>query len=150
MPFNTPLDILLDAARRQCDGEARRLAEDLAQARASEERLELLERYRHDYEMRLREKSSLGLTAEAWRNYRIFMGQLDVAMQAQRADIAGRKQASQARRDAWSAARQRVRTFERLVERRVEEARVAGDRRDQNASDEQAARRAGASRNAPR
>ncbi len=136
MPAQTPLDILLDAARRQADGEARRLAEDLSQARAAEERLALLERYRHDYEMNLRSRASLGLTAEAWRNYRTFMGQIEVALAAQRAELAARREVADTRRDAWSVARQRVRTFERLSEKREEQVRHADDRKEQIALDE--------------
>lgn len=140
MPAPSPLDVLLDAARLQQDGEARRLAADLAGARAAEERLALLQRYRHDYEMRLRERASLGLTGDEWRNYRLFLGQLDAAMQAQRDDLATRRLAADTRRDAWSAARQRVRSFERLSERRESERRASDERRVQAAHDEQALR----------
>jgi flagellar FliJ protein len=140
MPATNPLDVLLEAARLQRDGEAKRLAHDLADARAAEDRLVLLERYRHDYEMRLRERAALGLTGDEWRNYRLFLGQLDAAMQAQRDDLAARREAADSRRGAWSAARQRVRSFERLHERRESEQRTIDDRRTQAALDEQALR----------
>ena len=142
MPAQTSLDILLDAARRRCDGEASRLAEELARARAAEDRLALLERYRHDYEASLRSRAHLGLGVEAWRNYRTFLGQLDAALEAQRAELAARHEAAQARQGAWSAARQRVRSFERLSERRDGEVRRHLERREQAAQDEQARRAA--------
>lgn len=141
MPESTPLDVLLDAARGKCDGTARRLAEELARARAAEDRLELLQRYRHDYEMNLRGRETLGLSMEEWRNYRAFMGQLDVAIEVQRSEIAARRHDADARRNAWSAARSRLRTFERLSDRREDERRLEGDRREQRQLDEQAARR---------
>jgi flagellar FliJ protein len=137
----TPLETLLAAARAHCDGAARRLAEDLAHTRAAEDRLALLKRYRHDYEMALRSRAAIGLTVVAWHNYQRFMAQLDAAVKAQHEEIAARRHAADARRRAWSSARQRVRSFERLSERREEEMRLAGDRREQAALDEQAMRR---------
>lgn len=135
----TALDILVDTARTARDTEARKLADDLGQARAAEDRLELLERYRHDYELRFRERGAAGFEAESWRNYRHFLSQLDAAIEAQRAELNTRRLAAEARRGSMVVAGRRLRSYEALVERRDAEERRTLDRLEQKVSDEYSA-----------
>lgn len=138
---SAPLDVLLNSARVARDGEARMLAEALGNARAAEDRLQLLENFRHEYEMKFRERSSLGLGAEAWRNYALFTAQLDAAIEAQRGELNARRLAAEARRGSLAIAGRRLKSYETLHDRREEEARAALERREQKATDELAARR---------
>lgn len=133
------LDVLTQTARLARDAEARRLAEDLGQARAAEERLQLLEHYRHDYEQRFRERGAAGFEAEAWRNYRHFLVQLDAAIEAQRSELSQRRVAAEARRGTYAVAGRKLRSWETLADRQVAEERRVMDRLEQKVSDEYSA-----------
>ena len=137
----TPLDILLQSASATRDGEARLLAEALGNARAAEDRLKLLDEFRHDYEMKFRERGALGFDGETWRNYRLFAAQLDAAIEAQRAELSARRVAAEARRGTLATAGRRLLSYETLRERRADEARTAQDRLEQKASVEGSMRR---------
>lgn len=140
MPATTSLDILLEAARTAFDGESRRLGEELGRCRAAEERLALLERYRHDYEQSFRERGAAGLSMGAWSDYRLFLGQLDAAIAQQRRVLDERRGEAARRRESWSAADMRRRRYDRLAERRLEAARSEEQRAEQRLLDELAAR----------
>lgn len=137
----SPLDVLIQSARERRDGEARSLAEALGTARAAEDRLKLLEDFRHEYELKFRERATLGLGAEAWRNFALFAAQLDAAIEAQRGELAARRMAAEQRMGALAQAGRKLKSYETLHERRLAEARHADDRREQKATDEHAARR---------
>lgn len=136
MPAITSLDVLLEATRNARDSQARRLAEELDTARAAEDRLQLLERYRHDYEMGLRQRGVAGLDANAYRDYRLFLAQLDAAIEAQRSTLAARREKAEGQRAAYDRATLQVRRYERVAERREIEARTTAERGVQRADDE--------------
>lgn len=137
-----PLEILIQSAREKRDDQARALAEALGTARAAEDRLQLLENFRHEYEMKFRDRASLGLGVDAWRNYTLFAAQLDCAIEAQRGELNARRLAAEQRMATLTLAGRKLKSYETLNERRVTEARVASERREQKATDEHAARRA--------
>jgi len=143
MPAMTSLDVLIESSRNALDGETRRLAEELDRCRAAEDRLQLLERYRHDYESAFREKGAAGLTVGAWRDYRLFLGQLDAAILQQKRVLEERRVHADKRRETWSAADARVRKYSKVAERRGEEAKTVAGRAEQRLLDEMSFRRAG-------
>jgi flagellar FliJ protein len=115
------------------------LAEDLKNARASEERLQLLINFRHEYEGRFRGRSALGYSAEAWRNFRLFLAQLDDAVEAQRDELSTRRITADARKGAQATAGVRLKSYEGHAGRREEDWRAATDHRERKENDEIAA-----------
>ena len=110
IPTHT-LDQLLDVARNAHEGEARMLAENLKNARAAEDRLVLLVNFRHDYEGRFRERAAVGFAPGEWRNFNVFLAQLNQAIDAQRAELATRRQAAEQRRAKYNMTGVRLRSY---------------------------------------
>jgi flagellar protein FliJ len=135
-----PIGTLTDLARTRADEAARKLAA-LRNARLSATRkLELLLEYRRDYAEQLQALLLAGLSAAQLRNYQAFLAALDTAIGEQRAAAAQTQARLEHGRDDWQRQHRRLNAFETLADRMRREALVTQTRREQRASDEQAAR----------
>jgi flagellar FliJ protein len=142
MPELQPLALLLERSERLRDAaiaEHRRMrtASEAAQAQT-----ENLLAYRRDYEQRWRAQFCREGKIELVRHYQSFMERLTQAIDQQTRIT---EQAMQQVEGALAAVREqelRCASVRKLIERRLDEQRVHADRRDQNQTDEFAARAA--------
>jgi flagellar FliJ protein len=142
MPPLQPLQILLEQAAAERDQALAAHQRARAAAQAAEAQAEQLRQYRGEYVQRFGGRFSRAGAVELLQCYQGFMARLDdaVAQQAQamRQSVA-RAEAAQA---ALLTAELRVASVGKLIERRVAEAGLAQERRDQKATDEFASRAA--------
>lgn len=141
-----PLQTLVDLARIREEASLKRLADLLADCRTQKDQLELLQNYRTDYQSRLTANGKRGIAPLELANFRRFMAQLDLAVSKQGGTLARAEVRSVQGRLSWHEALRELRSFETLLERREQAARVQQTRRAQAGDDETAARQAGANR----
>jgi len=101
-----------------------------------------LGQYRVEYVAKWSAKFQQGASMEIVRSYHGFMGRLDQAITQQQAVVAHAQRGVEAARERLVEREIRVKTVERLIERRIALAVRAQDRREQKNLDEMAARRA--------
>jgi flagellar protein FliJ len=120
-----------------------RARSDAARAQALQ-----LDAYRSDYQQRWSKQFAQGAALEIVRCYQGFADRLEAAI-AQQGHAVAQAQAALARAgDSLSAHELRVASVRKLIERRMQAERQAGDRREQKADDEHAMRMALAKRKA--
>lgn len=140
MPDNRQLMMLTDLAHDRRDKAARKLGGSMALLKESESRLVLLEGFCGDYRRRLAQSAAGGVSADELRNFREFIAKLEKAVEQQRAEADSIRQAVARCRDDWLREHRRERSFDALVERAEDAARVSEARRLQKLVDEFAGR----------
>ena len=138
MPKPSPLQTLIDLTQSRMDEAARTLGKLLASERADEQKLELLENYRTEYQGRFLAAAQDGLGQEAWRNYQEFLAKLDEAVDVQTQIVAQAKVRSAAGQQAWMAERTKSKAYDTLHKRMEMRESAKEAKREQKASDEHA------------
>lgn len=136
------LQPLLDLAQTRTDDAARKLGELVAAERDLEQKLKMLEEYRHEYHERFVQAARDGLSPDAWRNYSAFIGKLDDAIGAQRKIVDQSRTRTAEGQQAWLAQRTKLKAFDTLSQRHQSAVNRQQARQEQKQSDEHAARRA--------
>lgn len=134
------LQPLLDLANTRMDEAARRLGELIASEKSSQQKLEMLERYRAEYSERFIEATREGIGPDALRNFSAFIGRIDDAIAAQLRVVQQSKQYISQGQKAWMTQRGKVRAFDTLSQRHQNEQAKADSRQEQRTTDEHAAR----------
>lgn len=140
-PFQ--LQPLLDLSNLRLDEATRQLGKLIAGEQEASQRLELLVQYRTEYHARFLDAARLGLGPEAWRNYQLFLGRLDQAIEQARGMLASSKQRTAAGQKNWLDQRGKVKAFDTLAQRHQARALHADNRNEQKQADEHSARRHG-------
>lgn len=140
MPTKSALETLIDLAKKNSDALAKRLGESLEATKKAREKLNTLAQFREDYSNRLLEAMRSGISPDSHRNYSIFIAKLDSALLAQKQDIEFKESASQRIRSEWQASEMKRLSYTTLESRKITAAQVKELKREQKASDEQAAR----------
>jgi len=135
-----PIRTLTELARKRTEEAARKLALLRTANMGAGQKLELLLRYRTDYGKRLQALLTAGLPLAQYRNYLDFLQALDEGIAQQRAAAAQAEARLDHGRAEWQRQHQRGNAFETLGERMQRQELVLRSRREQRASDEQAAR----------
>lgn len=135
-----PMHILQSRAEDATQEALRRLAELMKTCQESEARLEMLKRYRSEYQLKLSAATRDGMSALQLDNFRAFLARLEEAVAQQSADLSHWQAAVARAREAWQEAERRARSYGVLNERRAEQARVTAERAEQKQNDEYAAR----------
>ncbi|MDR2092953.1 MAG: flagellar export protein FliJ [Azoarcus sp.] len=141
MPKKFPLQPLLDLANTRMDELTRQLGELIASERDSQQKLELLQRYRGEYSERFIEAARGGIGPDTMRNYSSFLGRIDEAIEAQRHIVEQSRQHTTQGQQRWMAQRTKVRAFDTLSQRFQNELARKDLRQEQRSSDEQALRK---------
>lgn len=136
-----PLQALLDLSHERMDEAARTLGELVASERAVEEKLQLLENYRDEYRRRFMAAASQGLRPDEWRNFSIFLGRLDEAVQYQQRVVHDSRQRTAQGQQVWVEQRNQARAFDTLAERHQVKVARHEARQEQKQTDEHAAKR---------
>jgi flagellar FliJ protein len=135
MGRSTTMDKLLDVARKRTDHAARSLASLNAREHDAQQQLELLIAYRDDYFVRFHETAANGIEQDTLHNFQAFMQKLDAAIEEQRRIVADTRHGVNLGQNRWRAERQRMKSYDVLVER----GKVA-EGREQQEQDEYAAK----------
>jgi len=141
MSKNFHLQPLLDLAQTRTDDAARRLGELIAAENDSMQKLKMLEDYLQEYRNRFTEAARDGLSPDAWRNFSLFIGKLDEAINQQRKMVEQSQSRTAQGQQAWIAQRSKLKAFDALAQRHEKTLAREEARREQKQSDEHAARR---------
>ena len=131
---------VVEMARESEQAAARELAEARSGVASAEQKLAELEAYRDEYLEGLRYKTRTGLNAMQMKDYRVFLGRLDDAIQQQVKVLAGQVAAAGEVLQAWQGEKQRFDALDKLADRHLCRDHMDSDRREQAESNEQALR----------
>ena len=142
MTDTRPLTTLLDLQKRARDAALLAHRREQAASVAAQTQLEQLRSYRREYEQRWSAQFREAGAIELVRCYHAFMQRLDQAVEQQQRVA---EHVAQCTAQALATLRQRelqCASVRLLIERRAQALRLAGERREQKQTDEQAARAA--------
>ncbi|MDH4562687.1 flagellar export protein FliJ [Pseudomonas sp. BN411] len=123
------------AARAEREA-ARMLGRCQAQATQAEMKLGELERYRSDYQQQWIEEGRRGVSGQWLMNYQRFLSQLESAIGQQLQSVNWHRDNLDKARAAWQQRYARLEGLRKLVQRYLDEARAAEDKREQKLLDE--------------
>lgn len=102
-----------------------------------------LEHYRGDYQQQWISEGQRGVSGQWLMNYQRFLSQLEVAIGQQRQALDRHRDNLDKVREAWQQRHARLEGLRKLVQRYLDEARQAEDKREQKLLDELAQRLVG-------
>jgi flagellar FliJ protein len=127
---------VVEMAEREEREAARQMAHMQGLLARAEAQLGELERYRADYQQQWISEGRQGVSGQWLMNYQRFLSQLETAIGQQLQSIAWHRQNLDKARELWQQRYARVEGLRKLVQRYVDEARAAEDRREQKLLDE--------------
>ncbi|TBU95405.1 flagellar export protein FliJ [Phytopseudomonas dryadis] len=95
-----------------------------------------LERYLEDYQKQWINEGQQGVSGQWLMNYQRFLSQLDTAIGQQRQSVAWHRHNLDQVREVWQQRYARLEGLRKLVQRYLDEARLAEDKREQKLLDE--------------
>ncbi|WP_369987443.1 flagellar export protein FliJ [Pseudomonas xanthosomatis] len=128
-----PVVEMAEEAERKAAQRLGHFQQQLAQAQA---KLAELETFREGYQAQWINRGGTGVNGNWLVNYQRFLGQLETAMTQQRQSMAWHQNNLNNARGAWQQAYARVEGLRKLVQRYMDEARRAEDKREQRLLDE--------------
>ncbi|MEO4048362.1 flagellar export protein FliJ [Pseudomonas sp. CAU 1711] len=132
----TRLAPVVEMAERAEREAARQMAHMQGLLAKAEAQLGDLERYRADYQQQWISEGSKGVSGQWLMNYQRFLSQLETAIGQQLQSIAWHRQNLDKARGLWQQKHARLEGLRKLVQRYLDEARAAEDRREQKLLDE--------------
>lgn len=139
-PFS--LKSLMKLAQHQNDSATRRLGQLNKQQQSVQQNLDTLLGYRKDYQNRLQEAAQNGMSQADLRNFQHFIDKLDEAIGQQLRLVEQSKVSVQAGRNEFDAARRKLKSFDTLQQRHIEEQKKAAEKSEQKTLDEHTCRMA--------
>lgn len=136
----TPVIEMAERAERDA---ARLLGQGQQQLAQAEAKLGELQQYFSDYQQQWLTQGSQGVTGQWLMNYQRFLSQLESAIGQQQRSVDWHRNNLHKLRQQWQQRRARLEGLSKLVERYLQEARVAADKREQKLLDEFSQRLAG-------
>ncbi len=127
---------VVEMAEREEREAARQMVHMQGLLARAEAQLGELERYRADYQQQWISEGRQGVSGQWLMNYQRFLSQLETAIGQQLQSIAWHRQNLDKARELWQQRYARVEGLRKLVQRYVDEARAAEDRREQKLLDE--------------
>ncbi len=115
---------------------ARQLARCLQQLQQSENQLGELRRYLSDYQQQWLTAGGQGVTGQWLVNYQRFLTQLDSAIGQQQRSVEWNQESVRKAREQWQKSHARLEGLRKLVQRYLDEARAAAEKREQKLLDE--------------
>ncbi|MNF62662.1 Flagellar FliJ protein [compost metagenome] len=132
-----PVVEMAERAEREA---ARMLGRCQGQLTQAEMKLGELERYRADYQQQWLEEGKRGVSGQWLMNYQRFLSQLESAIGQQLQSVKWHRDNLDKARAAWQQRHARLEGLRKLVQRYLDEARAADDKREQKLLDELAQR----------
>ncbi|QEY62086.1 flagella biosynthesis chaperone FliJ [Metapseudomonas lalkuanensis] len=128
-----PVVEMAERAEREA---ARMLGRCQGQLTQAEMKLGELERYRSDYQQQWIEEGRRGVSGQWLMNYQRFLSQLESAIGQQTQSVNWHRDNLDKARGAWQQRYARLEGLRKLVQRYLDEARAADDKREQKLLDE--------------
>jgi len=119
---------------------ARELAAALSALAAAEEKLAELVSYREEYHQGLQFKSRNGLHAMQMKDFQVFLGRLDAAIQQQQQVLVELQAGIEKSRQTWQQKKRRLSALDKLTLRQQRQEQQDEARREQGESNEHALR----------
>jgi len=137
-PFS--LQPLMNLAEHQNDSATRKLGQLNQQQQSAQQKLDTLLEFRKDYQTRLHEASWNGMDQAELRNFQQFINKLDEAICQQARLVEHSKISAQAGRNEFDTTQRKLKSFDTLQQRHIEEQRKAARQSEQKALDEHTGR----------
>ncbi len=133
-----PLQVLHDLAQNRSDEATRVLGSVMSEEQAMQNKLNLLLKYRDDYQEKFRTAIKGGMDLAGWRNYQDFLEKLDTAIEQQRNALAQSQQATAIAKEEWRKRQSRLKAFGTLSEQHQRREQQHADKREQREHDDSA------------
>jgi len=134
------LQPLLNLAQMNNESATRKLGQLNKQQHETQNKLEVLQQYRKDYQDRLQASSQQGMDPALLRNFQEFIYKLDAAIAQQRNAVEQSKLSTQAGRGDFSDTQRKLKSFDTLQQRHLEEQHKIEAKQEQRAMDEHTGR----------
>ena len=137
-PFS--LKPLMNLAQHQNDSATRNLGQLNKQQQSAQQKLDTLLEYRKDYQTRLQETAQSGMNPADLRNFQQFINKLDEAISQQLKAVEQSKASTQVGRGEFDTTQRKLKSFDMLQQRHVEEQNKAAVKSEQKTLDEHTGR----------
>jgi flagellar FliJ protein len=127
---------LLNLAHHRNDAAAKLLGQLNQQHHTATDKLNLLMKYKQDYQQKFQKLMRNGLDKTQLRNFQNFINRLDEAIAQQRQLISQQVLSVQAGREEWLDARRQMQSFDKLAERHEAERHKEAAKAEQKLQDE--------------
>lgn len=135
-----PLQTLLDLTTQRFGEAERRLQQANALLQTEQQKQEVLENYRQEYEQKLLAAQQNGLSVTQWRDFQHFISKLDSAIEQQKNSVQHAFDFAHSARQQWEEQRKKLKGFELLAQQHHKQEERRENRREQKQSDEFAAK----------
>jgi flagellar protein FliJ len=139
-PFS--LQPLMNLIQHQNDSATHKLGQLNKQQHNAQSKLEMLQQYRRDYQVRMQEATQNGIKPAELRNFQEFINKLDEAITQQLKLVGQSKASTQAGRGEFNTAQRKLKSFDALHQRHVETQKKVAEKSEQHAQDEHTGRSA--------
>lgn len=133
-PFH--LQPLVDLAGERSQAAAQALAKFKLAWQEAETRLQQLQGYLQEYQVRLQQQAESGFSIAQWRDYQAFMGKLELAIKAQAEEVARCRARWELGQAEWQARERESKAYQTLRQRHDQTERKTEERLDQRQQDE--------------
>lgn len=137
-PF--PLQSVRDLAQHQKDSATLKLGRLNQQQLSAQQKLDTLLEYRKDYQARLQQTIQSGTNPAELRNFQQFIYKLDEAIGQQLKLVEQSKKSTQLGRNEFDTTQRKLKSFETLQQRHVEQQNKIAEKSEQKALDEHTGR----------
>lgn len=137
-PF--PLQPLMNLSKQQNDSATRKLGQLNRLQLDAQSKLDMLKKYRMEYQTRLQESSKNGMDPAELRNFQEFINKLDAAIEQQDKAVKLSKVSTQAGRSEFDSTQRKLKSFDTLQQRHIQEQKKITEKSEQKAHDENTSR----------
>lgn len=134
------LQPLINLTQHQNDSATRKLGMLNEQQKNAQDKLDILLGYRKDYQNKLQEAARNGMSPADLRNFEHFMHKLDEAIAQQLKLVDSRKASTQLGRNEFDATQRKLKSFDTLKQRHIEEQKLVANKFEQKVQDEHSTR----------
>ncbi|RFC32233.1 MAG: flagellar FliJ protein [Candidatus Nitrotoga sp. SPKER] len=140
MPKIFSMQPLVHLAHQKNEDATRKFGQLLQQQQAAQTKLQTLEQYRADYQTRLQQEIQNGINQINLRNFQNFIRRLDEAVTQQRNVLEQIGCTIQAGRNELENAQRKMRSFDTLAQRHIEQEKKLEEKLEQRQQDEHTGR----------
>ena len=141
MAKQTPLEMLINNQKEKVDEALNMVAICQQTLNQAIDQRDMLYQYRIDYERQFREDAKQGIKPTHLHNYHAFLSKLDHAIEQQERIVVQLEKQLEKKKEEWVEAKNQLRAYETLQERKEKEKQVKENRKEQQLSDEHGARK---------
>ncbi len=137
-PFS--LQPLVHLAQQKNDAATKKLGQLNQQHQTAQEKLDALQQYRRDYQVKFQEEAKNGMAPADMKNFQDFIGRLDQAIQQQTAVIEKTRAGVQNGRSELMDATRKMKSFDTLAQRHADAEKKLEAKNEQRIQDEHTGR----------